>query len=128
MTVQDKEANKQLALDFYRSVVVKADFSRLGQLIRPDYIQHSTVADDGPEGLKIFAAGLAAEFPNAEVHFKQVLADGDRVMLHCHLIRFPGDPGIAAMDIFRIEDGLLAEHWDCFMDVPTSMMSARGLF
>jgi predicted SnoaL-like aldol condensation-catalyzing enzyme len=31
--------------------------------------------------------------------------------------RFPGDKGWAVIDIFRVEDGMIAEHWDVMQDV-----------
>ncbi len=41
-----------------------------------------------------------------------MLADGDLVMAHVHVIFEPGSPGLAVVDIFRIENGQIAEHWD----------------
>ncbi len=55
-------------------------------------------------------------------------ADKDHVIVHYHVRRWPDDNGFAVMDIFRIENGLIAEHWDVTMDVPTGGPNPNSAF
>ncbi len=54
---------------------------------------------------------IRAANPQAVHDVKRMFADGDHVIVHYHVRRWPDDNGFAVMDIFRIEDGLIAEHW-----------------
>ena len=47
----------------------------------------------------------------------RAFVDDDHVIVHYHVRRWPGDTGWAVIDIFRVEDGLIAEHWDVMQDV-----------
>jgi hypothetical protein len=53
-----------------------------------------------------------AEYPQARVHVKRIIAEGDYVVVHSHFVREPADRGTAIVDIFRLENAQLAEHWD----------------
>jgi predicted SnoaL-like aldol condensation-catalyzing enzyme len=57
-----------------------------------------------------------------------VFADGDYVILHCHSIHEPGTLGRAVVDIFKLENGKVVEHWDVIQDVPEKPMNANGMF
>lgn len=57
-----------------------------------------------------------------------MLADGDLVMLHVHSQDKPGDLGVAVVDIFRVQDGKIAEHWDVIQPVPAKDANGNGMF
>jgi predicted SnoaL-like aldol condensation-catalyzing enzyme len=94
----------------------------------PRYIQHNPVAADGPEGLKAFIQFLRDKFPNSRSEIKRVFADGDFVIVHVHAIREPGTRGRAIIDIFRLENGKVVEHWDVAQDVPEKAANSNGMF
>jgi predicted SnoaL-like aldol condensation-catalyzing enzyme len=48
--------------------------------------------------------------------------------MHTHVIRWPDDPGLAVIDIFRLEDGMVVEHWDVFQEVPTQSPNPNSMF
>lgn len=48
---------------------------------------------------------------------RHVVAEGDLVVVHHHLVRQPGTPGIAAVDMFRVKDGRIVEHWDVLQPI-----------
>ena len=123
----DLEANKQLVVDFYQTVVVGADFSDVDRYLRPDYIQHSPQAADGVEGLREFVGEFSSEYPAARLEVKRIIAEGDLVALHSHAIRFPGDRGHSVMDWFRVEDGRIAEHWESVTAIPERTRSGLPL-
>jgi predicted SnoaL-like aldol condensation-catalyzing enzyme len=57
-----------------------------------------------------------------------VFADGDSVILHVHALREPGTRGHAIVDIFRLEDGKIAEHWDVVQPTPEKAANPNGMF
>jgi predicted SnoaL-like aldol condensation-catalyzing enzyme len=57
-----------------------------------------------------------------------LVVDGDIAMIHHHLIRNPGDIGIAAVDIFRVKDGKIVEHWDVLQAIPEKSVNPRPMF
>lgn len=128
-TNHDIEANRALVLRFLKEVVLDGDFSDIEALATPTYLQHSTLAADGVSGLKDFVQNLVVkEWPEREAIVHRTVAEGDMVVVHSHVIRWPGDRGLAAMDIFRVEDGKVAEHWDAVQEVPEHMLHDRGMF
>lgn len=54
-------------------------------------------------------AGLEQNFPEVRGDIKHVFADGDFVILHVHAKRKPDEPGLAIVDIFRLEAGKIVE-------------------
>lgn len=57
-----------------------------------------------------------------------MLADGDLVALHVHSVQVPGTRGRAIVDIFRLEDGKVVEHWDVIQDVPAESVNDNTMF
>jgi predicted SnoaL-like aldol condensation-catalyzing enzyme len=60
--------------------------------------------------------------------FKRLVAEGDLVVVHSHLVRKPGDRGMTVMDIFRLENGKIVEHWDVLQEVPESPANNNTMF
>jgi predicted SnoaL-like aldol condensation-catalyzing enzyme len=124
----DLEANKKAVLAFYEAGLNKKDFDAASKYFGPKYIQHNPGAPDGIEGFKTFVNFLRTKFPNSHSEIKKVLADGDYVILHVHAVREPGTLGRAIVDIFRLEDGKIVEHWDVAQDIPEKMPHGNGMF
>lgn len=96
--------------------------------IAPEYVEHNPLMADGHEGYRAFLGALAASEPSPVVEIKRLLDAGDHVVAHLHTVRGPDDRGTAAIDIFRLEDGLIVEHWDAVQPVPTESANANGMF
>ena len=124
----DLEANKKTVLEFYEAGLNKKDFEAASKYFGPKYIQHNPGAQDGPEGFKAFLAFLRDKFPNSHSEIKKVFAEGDYVILHVHAVREPGTRGRAIVDIFRLENGKIVEHWDVAQDIPEKMPHNNGMF
>jgi predicted SnoaL-like aldol condensation-catalyzing enzyme len=124
----DLEANKKTVVAFYEKAINQKDFDAASKHLGSRYIQHNPVAPDGPEGLKGFIGFLKSKFPDSKSEIKRVFAEGDYVILHVHAVREPGTRGRAIIDIFRLENGRIVEHWDVAQDVPEKAANANGMF
>ena len=124
----DTEANKKTVLEFYEAGLNKKDFEAASKYFGPKYIQHNPGAPDGIEGFKGFLNFLRDKFPNSHSEIKKVFAEGDFVILHVHSVREPGTLGRAIVDIFRLENGKIVEHWDVAQDIPEKMPHNNGMF
>ena len=124
----DMEANKKTVLEFYEAGLNKKDFEAAAKFFGPKYIQHNPGAPDGIEGFKTFVNFLREKFPNSKSEIKKVFAEGDFVILHVHAVREPGTRGRAIVDIFRLENGKIVEHWDVAQDIPEKMPHNNGMF
>ncbi len=124
----DLETNKKNVVAFYEQAINKKDFEAASKYLGSRYIQHNPVAPDGPEGLKGFIGFLKSKFPDSKSEIKRVFAEGDYVILHVHAVREPGTRGRAIVDIFRLENGRIVEHWDVAQDVPEKAANSNGMF
>ena len=121
---QDTTANnKQLLADFGAAVFANKDLSTLSNFMREDYIQHNPLVPQGLAGFKSFFADWFKAVPNWSYKVDKLVAEGDTVWAYGTYsgtqtgdwLGIPAthkDYSIQAVDIFRIEDGKLAEHWD----------------
>lgn len=113
-----EESNKQIVIEFYNAALNEKNWEKTKSFIGNRYIQHNLNASDGPEGLKAHIDFLKRDFPNNHGEIKHVLADGDLVALHIHCQRSPEMRGYAVVDIFRVENGKVVEHWDVVQEIP----------
>ena len=123
-----EKANIAAATAFYDAAINQKDFDKAKAYLGPRYTQHNPQAQDGPEGLKGYIAFLKDKFPQQHNDFKRVFADGDYVIVHCHSVQVPGTRGRAIVDIFRLENGKIVEHWDVAQDIPEKMPHNNGMF
>lgn len=122
------EANKKLVLEFYDAMIGRKDFEAGRRFMGTTYRQHAPYATDGPEGLRQFVQWFRDNFPNHRYEIKRVIAEGDFVMLHVHGTGGPNPHGEAVVDIFRIEDGKVVEHWDIIQAIPEKADNPNGMF
>ena len=112
----------------YDLAINKKDFDAASKFIGSRYVQHNPRAADGPEGLKAFLAFLREKFPDYHSDIKRVFADGDYVIVHVHNVPTPGSRGAAIIDIFKLEDGKVVEHWDVRQDIPEQSANSNTMF
>jgi predicted SnoaL-like aldol condensation-catalyzing enzyme len=124
----EEEANLRLVLEMFEHLLNTMDSSAIERFIDTDYIQHNQLAEPGREGLKRFLDTIRAQTPEAVHDVKRAFVDGNHVIVHYHVRRWPGDLGWAVIDIFRIENGLIAEHWDVMQDVTPGGPNPIGPF
>lgn len=123
-----QEANKKAVVAFYEKGLNQKDFEAASKYFGPRYVQHNPTAPDGIEGFKAFVSFLREKFPDSHSEIKQVFADGDYVILHVHAVREKGTRGSAIVDIFKLEDGKIVEHWDVNQAIPEKSANSNGMF
>jgi len=118
------ESNKALVIKALDTLFNKRDYATAEKYWSPDYVQHSALIAQGREGL--FA--LARSLPHTLVYEHGVIvAEGDYVMVHGRYSGNGRSAALVAVDIVRVENGVLTEHWDVLQDEVTQMASASGL-
>jgi predicted SnoaL-like aldol condensation-catalyzing enzyme len=125
MNQSTEEKNKTLVLNAFETLFNKRDYAVAERYWSPEYIQHSAHIPPGRVGL----FGLVKNVPGTLRYENQlILANGDFVMLHGRYSGLgPGIPNWIVVDIVRIENGVLAEHWDVIQDEATRKSSKSGL-
>jgi steroid delta-isomerase-like uncharacterized protein len=117
------EKNKKLVETLCKTVFQRHDFSKLDEIMRDDYIQHNPDTPQGKAGFKQFFEQMFKAMPDWSYTIKKIVAEGDTVMMYStttatHSGEWLGNPptgnklNFDVVDIFRIEDGKIAEHWD----------------
>ena len=122
------EENKKIVAAFYDAAVNQKDFEKASQYLGARYTQHNPLAADGREGFKGFITFLKDKFPNNRSEIKRIFADGDYVIVHVHAVREPGTRGSAIVDIFKLENGKVVEHWDVIQAIPEKATNDNGMF
>ncbi|MGB3794844.1 MAG: nuclear transport factor 2 family protein [Alteraurantiacibacter sp.] len=123
-----EEANLALVVAMFENVLVPLDSARVDEYIAEDYIQHHQNVEPGRDALKNFLDWASSQPGEAEQILHRAFVDGDHVTLHYHVIRHNGDPGFAVMDIFRVENGRIAEHWDVMQDINPDRLNPLSPF
>ena len=122
------EANKKTVRAFEDAALNQKDFDAASKYLGSRYTQHNPIAADGPEGLKAYIAFLKEKFPNNHSEIKHIFADGDYVIVHDHAVREPGTRGNAIVNIYKLENGKVVEHWDVIQPIPEKAANDNGMF
>ena len=120
--------NKQMVEYFWNEVFNKHNTSVIDSLTAPGYIQHSPGFRDGRQAFEDGINGFLKEFPESKAEIKHIGADGDLVFIHNHITLNASDRGQAAVDIFRVKDGKIVEHWDVIQDIPEKAENNNTMF
>jgi predicted SnoaL-like aldol condensation-catalyzing enzyme len=122
-----QEDNKEIVKKFYDFIINKKDFEAARPYIGPRYKQHNPLVKDYPQGLKEFIEFLKTNYPEARSEIKRIIAEDDYVVLHVHSLRSPKLQR-AIIEIFRLENGQIDEHWDVIQEIPESSANPNGMF
>jgi predicted SnoaL-like aldol condensation-catalyzing enzyme len=121
------ENNKKIVLAFYQQLFGDKDVSVIDQYLTENYIQHNPGVADGRQALKDIATKWLANQPKSKIDFQQVAADGDLVFLHIKTKNAAGTD-VSLVDIFRLKDSKIVEHWDLRQDVPEKSANPHPMF
>jgi predicted SnoaL-like aldol condensation-catalyzing enzyme len=123
-----EEANRKTVLEFYDKGLNQKDADAAIKYMGNRYVQHNPGAADGPEGFRRFIGFLRDKFPQSKSEIKRSFVEGDYVILHVHAVRVPGERGNAIIDIFKLENGKIVEHWDVVQPIPEKPANDNGMF
>jgi predicted SnoaL-like aldol condensation-catalyzing enzyme len=123
-----EEANRQLVLTFYDSFFNRHDIVQAAKVVADDYRQHNPGVPDGKAPLVDYFTGFFKSNPQSRARIVRSAADGDLVWLHVHSTNGKDDLGRAVLDIFRVKDGQIVEHWDVIQDVPGKSANPNTMF
>jgi predicted SnoaL-like aldol condensation-catalyzing enzyme len=109
--------NKAVVRDFYTTVMIGRNIDAVPRFVRPDYIQHNPGVPTGLKGFmdtfrRIFALKPGADYKRELLN---VVGDNDMVVVY---VRQSGTDADGShhmgleFDMFRVQDGMIAEHWD----------------
>jgi predicted SnoaL-like aldol condensation-catalyzing enzyme len=121
-TIESK--NKALVLEAFDTLFNKRDYAAAERYWSPNYIQHSAHIPPGREGLfnLVKHSPATMKYENGSI-----LAEGNLLILHGRFSNVGQPANWIVADIVRIEDGVLAEHWDVIQDEATRESSKSGL-
>ena len=99
--------------------------------VHPDYIQHNPNAPTGRDATLEVLGAAVRNNPELTHDVKRVIyGDGNLLAVHHHFRRKRDEPGWAVVDILRIENGYVVEHWDVMQPVPdpATAKNSNGMF
>jgi predicted SnoaL-like aldol condensation-catalyzing enzyme len=131
MSDEGSTTPRDTVLAFYEAALNDKDVEKAERYLGDVYLQHNPHVPDGPEGLFRFIRFRRDNYPDAHNEVKRVIAEGDLVALHVHSVVVPGTPGRAIVDIFRVAEGKVVEHWDVIQEIPVELfppLNDNGLF
>ncbi|MGG0646532.1 ester cyclase [Bacillus mycoides] len=124
----EKEKNKKRVVDFYNEVFNKHNIDIIPKYVSEDYKQHNPFVADGRKAFMDFFKEDFVKNPNSSAEIKRVVAEGDTVALHVHSRANSQDKGVAIVDIFRIKNGKIVEHWDVIQEIPSEAANDNTMF
>lgn len=123
MTVSESDTNKALVQEFYDQVFSRGDTSGIDRFMRDDYIQHNPTCTDGKAGFLEFITGFLTLEPKIDIIRLNAEKDMVYVFFKCSLKNGHVNK---VCDIYRLEDGRLAEHWDIIEHNVEGVKSRNG--
>lgn len=108
MEQKNKEVIRKFYQEFFNDHIIEA----ADKYVKEDYIQHNPGVEQGRDGLK---NGFAQKFitePTFHLDIKMLVAEDDMVVVYLKNVDPEGNTRCRVIDIYRLEDGKLAEHWD----------------
>jgi predicted SnoaL-like aldol condensation-catalyzing enzyme len=120
------EANKKMVADFYQELFGDKNVEAIDKYISDTYIQHNPGLPDGKNALKQGATQWFKGAAKEKIDIQHLGADGNFVYIHTKTKM--GDKTSSVIDIFRIEHGKIAEHWDVIQEVPKTSANPHPMF
>ena len=123
--LKPKEVVTKFMNEFYLEKHVREAFETW---VEPGYIQHNPMAQTGRDAAIAFLEPFFKSHPDISYSIKRIIADGNLVAVHSHAVFTPGERGLAIVDILRVDNCKIAEHWDVAQPVPEKTANDNGMF
>ena len=123
-----EEANRMLVVDFYERFFNRHETVEAARVVADDYRQHNPEVPDGKAPFVDYFTGFFKDNPQSRARVVRSASDGDLVWLHVHATSGSEDRGLAVVDVFRVRDGKIVEHWDVIQQVPEKAANDNSMF
>lgn len=125
----DEATTRRVVADYMQEVWVERRVESIDRYVHPDLIQHNRHLPNGSAALAEFLPVLFGELmPDGEWRILRMMADDDLAAVHSHVIPQPGSLGMVVVDVFRVADDKIVEHWDVSNDVPETTVSGNTVY
>lgn len=118
------QTNKEIVVAGMKGLFITRDVSVIDKYWSPTYIQHNPAVPNGSEVLKGWVGTLP---PSFKYEPGMVVAEGDLVMVHGRYTGM-GPKAMIGVDIFRLTNGKIVEHWDILQEEVTQTVSGNPMF
>lgn len=119
------ELNRSIVVSFYNEVLIQRNAKAIDNYIDNDYVQHNPDVPNGKQALKNFISNVPSKTPGEIV---RVIADGNLVVLHVKRYKLGGEKNRVIVDIFRVENGKIVEHWDVIQAIPNYSQNGNSMY
>jgi predicted SnoaL-like aldol condensation-catalyzing enzyme len=116
------QANKMLVSTVMTAAFIRRDFASVAKHFSPNYKQHNPAIPNGPDAIAPLLKMLP---PSFRYEPGMIAADGDLVMVHGRYTGWADKP-MVAVDIFKVVDGKLVEHWDVMQEEVPAAATKSG--
>jgi len=116
------EANKDMVAKFLNTVFNLGEVDRIPEFVAEQYVQHGA----GENGRGAVIDDARTRFAGAEVDIKRIIGQNDLVLAHTRVTA--GSRDFSRVDIWRVTDGMLSEHWGIMQPVPHEQRHPNGMF
>ncbi|MBS62063.1 nuclear transport factor 2 family protein [Salinisphaera sp.] len=123
-----QSANRALVVDFYNRFFNDHEVREAASVVADDYRQHNPQVPDGKAPFVDYFEQFFKDHPDSKARIVRTAANDDLVWLHVHSTTDADDRGEAVVDIFRVEDGQIVEHWDVIQAVPGEAANDNTMF
>ncbi|MFD5828075.1 ester cyclase [Lentzea sp. NPDC060358] len=120
--------NTRLVRDYLEIVWNQGRTSQAATLVAEDLVQHNRTLPDGRQALVDHVDAARQAMPDLRFDVKRTIAQDDLVVAHSSFTAAGGAVALVVIDIYRVENGRIAEHWDAAEQVPDSPVGGRSVF
>jgi len=120
--------NRQLVVNFYNQFFNQHNIDEAAKVVAEDYRQHNPQVPNGKKPFVSYFTDYFKQHPQSRAKIIRSAVDGDLVWLHIHSTESAKDRGQSIVDIFRVRDGKIVEHWDVIQEVPKTAANDNTMF
>ncbi|MCY4043608.1 MAG: nuclear transport factor 2 family protein [Cellvibrionales bacterium] len=122
------EMMKNAAINFYQMAYMGQPEEAVALYVGDEYLQHNPDVADGKQGFIDYFDRMASEYPEKNITFERVVAEGNLVALHTHQTWLDQEEYVT-MDFFRFNtSGKIIEHWDSIQRIPDQSKNGRLMY
>ncbi len=114
--------SREIVSEVMKAVFVEREPLRVMHYFSEHYVQHNPLIPNGREAIPAMIAGLPEDFSYQP---GMLVADGELVMIHGRYVGWTAKP-MVAVDIFRLENDKLVEHWDVLQEEVPAQQAVNG--